>query len=152
MNSSVTYPWYEYVKKTENVHNSYIDNIGILKHETLRNWFRNETFYYLWVWRFLDMSRERHKLSMLIFTSASHHARHPPQVLGELRKSTVFFRDRKSTVWLFSNPQNPPHTLLVHNVIHIPGLISYLGFLFWHFWMTHPPRACVNTCAHVAPN
>ena len=33
-----------------------------------------------------------------------------------------------------------------------PGHIFYQGFLFWHLWMTHPPRAHVNTCAHVAPN
>ena len=33
-----------------------------------------------------------------------------------------------------------------------PGHIFYLGCLFWHLWMTHSPRARVNTCAHVAPN
>ena len=27
--------------------------------------------------------------------------------------------------------------------------IFYLGFLFWHLWTTHPPRARVNTCAQV---
>ena len=29
------------------------------------------------------------------------------------------------------------------------GQPFYLGFLFWHMWMTNPPRACVNTCAQV---
>ena len=33
-----------------------------------------------------------------------------------------------------------------------PGPNSYLGFLFWHLWMTHPLRARVNTCVNVAPN
>ena len=33
----------------------------------------------------------------------------------------------------------------MHDVIHIPK--SYLGFLFWHLWMTHPPRACAWTPA-----
>ena len=28
-----------------------------------------------------------------------------------------------------------------------PGQIFYLGFLFWHLWITHPPRACVNANA-----
>ena len=45
----------------------------------------------------------------------------------------------------FQIPQNPPRTLPVHNVIHIPK--SYLGFLFWHLWMTHPPHARVWTLA-----
>ena len=34
-----------------------------------------------------------------------------------------------------------------HDVIHVPGHISYLGFLLWHLWLSHPPRAHVNTCA-----
>ena len=33
-----------------------------------------------------------------------------------------------------------------------PGHNSYLGFLFWHLWMTHPLRTRVNTCINVAPN
>ena len=33
-----------------------------------------------------------------------------------------------------------------------PGRNSYLGFLFWHIWMTHPLCARVNTCVNVAPN
>ena len=35
----------------------------------------------------------------------------------------------------------------MHDVIHIPK--SYLGFLFWHLWMTHPPRTLhrTNPCA-----
>ena len=24
--------------------------------------------------------------------------------------------------------------------------IYYLGFLLWHLWLSHPPRASVNTC------
>ena len=34
-----------------------------------------------------------------------------------------------------------------HHVIHAPTLISYLGFWLWHFWLSHPPRAHMNTCA-----
>ena len=29
------------------------------------------------------------------------------------------------------------------------GQIFYLGFLFWNFWKTHPPRVRFNTCAQV---
>ena len=51
--------------------------------------------------------------------------------------------------WLFQISQNPPCTLPVHDVIHIPGNILSLGILFWHLWTTHPPRVRVNTCAQV---
>ena len=27
-----------------------------------------------------------------------------------------------------------------------PQFISYLGFLLWYLWLSHPPRAHVNTC------
>ena len=37
----------------------------------------------------------------------------------------------------------------MHDVIHIPGHILSLGFLFWHLWTTHPPRASVNICAQI---
>ena len=48
------------------------------------------------------------------------------------------------------NPPNPQRTLPVHDIIHIPkSQFFYLGFLFWHLWMTHPPRMRVNTCAQV---
>ena len=34
-----------------------------------------------------------------------------------------------------------------HDVIHVPAHISYLRFLLWHLWFSHPPRTRVNTCA-----
>ena len=88
---------------------------------------------------------------MMTFPSASHHVRHTPQGLGELRKSTVFLRGRNSTLlfWrknstnsLFSNPPNPPRTLPVHDVIQICwSNFSIRDFYFeiseWH----PPPRA-----------
>ena len=43
-------------------------------------------------------------------------------------------------------------TLLVRDVIHTSWSHFLSGVLFWHLWMTHPPCAHVNTCAHVAPN
>ena len=37
---------------------------------------------------------------------------------------------------------------------HSHPLVSffYLGFLFWHLWMTHPLLVRANTCVNVAPN
>ena len=34
-----------------------------------------------------------------------------------------------------------------HDVFHVPGPISYLGFLLWHLWLSHLPRVRMNTCA-----
>ena len=69
----------------------------------------------------------------------------------QLWKSTFFFQGRKSTHCFFSNPKilSPRFR---HDIIHLPSPISYLGILFWHLWMTHPPRARVNTCVNVVPN
>ena len=49
----------------------------------------------------------------------------------------------------FSKSQNPQPTLPGMTSFTAPSPISYLGFLFWHLWTTHPPRVRVNTCAHV---
>ena len=52
----------------------------------------------------------------------------------------------------YSISQNPQLTLPGMTSFTSPGPNSYLGFLFWHLWMTHPLRARVNTCVNVAPN
>ena len=73
---------------------------------------------------------------MLTFPSAHHHVQHPPQGLGELRKSTFFFGGKNTTHSLFSNPQNPLHTVPVHDVIHHLVPIHIWDFYFdiseWH--------------------
>ena len=80
-----------------------------------------------------------HNLSMLTFPSAPLHVRHLPQGLGELQKSTVFFWGKNSTRWLFSNPQNPPHTLAWRHS-HALVIFSIWDFYFdiseWHILLT----------------
>ena len=50
---------------------------------------------------------------------------------------------------LFSNPKIlSPHFQCVTSLTS-PGSDSYLGFLFWHLWMTHPLRVRVNTCDNI---
>ena len=61
--------------------------------------------------------------------------------------SLVRRQELNSLLFLKSQP-----TLPVRDVTHIPWSNSYLGFLFWHLWMTHPLRVLVNTCINVAPN
>ena len=89
----------------------------------------------------MTWGRERHNLSMTTFPSVPNHVWHSPQSLGELWKPTFFFGGKNSDSWLFSNPQNPLHTFLVHESFTSPWSHFYLGFLFWHLWMTYPPCA-----------
>ena len=63
--------------------------------------------------------------------------------LDEPRKSTFFFRGGNSTHWFF--PNLSPRFQCVTSFTS-PGPNFYLGYLFWHLWMTHLLRARVNTC------
>ena len=133
-------------------------DIGNPKTRNSRNWFRYETFYYLWVkgnstWG----ERGTIFLCWLFHLPHHHHHHHVRHIaanywsgLGEPRKSTFFLRGKNSTA--FSQiPKSSTHAS-EHDVIHLPRPISYLRILFWHLWMTHPPRARVNICVNVAPN
>ena len=82
---------------------------------------------------------------MTTFQSAPQHVRtsRKASASSESQSSSSDAKTRLPN-WLYSNLQNPPRTLPVHDVIHIPRSIFYLGFLLWHV-----RSACVNTCAHV---
>ena len=81
--------------------------------------------------RFFDIRRERHNLSMLTFPSARpQHVWHSPQNHCELAKVTLLLRTARLNSDFFQISQNLPHTLPVHDVIHIPGHILSLGFYF----------------------
>ena len=47
--------------------------------------------------------------------------------------------------------QNPQPIASGHDVIHIPSLISYPGFLLWNLWLSYSSRTCMNTCAQCVP-
>ena len=128
-----------------NVHNVHIYNIGIPKHKTLPiSLFRYETFYYLWVKRFFDIRKEIH----LTFPSAPNHVRTRRKATASQRKSTFFFRPQNSTLF-FKSPKILRARFWCMTSFTYPSHTFYLGFLFWHIWMTHPSRARVNTCARL---
>ena len=119
--------------------------------------FRYETFYYLWVKRFFNMKKRGTIFLCWLFHLPPNHAWHPPQGLVELRKSSVFFRGRNSTHWLFSNPPNPPCTLPVRDVTHVPRS-QFLSGIFhfdiseWHIlsaraWTPALMLHLTNPCA-----
>ena len=114
--------------------------------------------YYLWIKGYSTWGeRERHNLSMLTDfiplalnpTNARRPWRTKLSGLAQVWISTLSFVGRNSTHCFFSNLS--PRFRCVTSPTS-PGPNTYLGFLFWHLWMTHPLRARVNTCVNVAPN
>ena len=77
---------------------------------------------------------------------------HKSSGLVQLWKSTFFLRGKNSTACFFSNLRILSPRFRWMTSFTPPGLISYLGILFWHLWMTHPTCARVNTRVNVAPN
>ena len=65
--------------------------------------------------------------------------------LGEPQNKFVPSKSETQLTALFQIPQILSAS--GHDVIHVPGPIAYLGILFWHLWLSHPPRTRVNTCA-----
>ena len=66
-----------------------------------------------------------------------------------LNVDSLVKRQELSSCCFFSNPKILSPLFRCVTSLISPGPNSYLGFLFWHLWMTHPLCACVNTCAHV---
>ena len=132
---------------------------GNPKTRNSRNWFRYETFYCLWVkgystWGekdtiFLCWLLLHRKLS----TQPTRGARSAQSRLASPSTESRLSRSEAGTqLTTFSQiPKSSAHAS-GHDVIHLASLDSYLGFLFWHLWMTHPLYTRVNTCVNVAPN
>ena len=103
-------------------------------------------------WRFFDMRRETHNF----FLCWLFHLTPTPSQTTGLALASSENRLLSSSVeshlfFFFFKFQNPQPIASGHDVIHVPGPISYLGFL-WHLWLSHPPRACLNTytqCVHL---
>ena len=117
-----------------------------------RNCFRYETFIYLFEFKGFSTWGKRDTISFYAdFLIWPHHVRHPAanywSGLGELRKINFLplVSNLKNLFSFFKSP-NPQPIASGHDVIHILSPISYLGFLLWHLWLSHPPRARVNTC------
>ena len=96
--------------------------------------------------RFFDMRRERHNLFLCWLFHLT------PPCVAPRRKLLVWPRRApkidlpKSQLTAFFKSQNPQPISSRHDVIPIPNPISYLGFLLWHLWLSHPPHVHINTC------
>ena len=74
-----------------------------------------------------------------------------PRLKNQLASSSVRSQLASSSIRsqltaFLKNHQNSQPIASGHDVIYTPSPISYLGFLLWHFWLSHSPRASVNTC------
>ena len=136
-------------------------------HKNLRNtgnsydslfWFSYETFIYLFEFKvFRHEERETQFLTMLTgrrssaldsLTQQTRGTFHrPPTGLTEARPNIDYLPlDSNLKKLFFFKFQNPQPIAPGHDVIHVPGPISYLGFLLWHLWLSHPLHTRMNTC------
>ena len=126
-------------------------NIGIWKHSKhLTTFFfgsGTKLFITFLSLRFFDMRRERHNF----FNKRAAHFVDPNwSRLGETKNRLPSSRLESQLTVFFSNSKIVSAS--GHDVIHVPGLISYLGFLLWHLWLSHPPRAREHLRSVCAPN
>ena len=123
-------------------------HIGIRKHSKLVQ--GTKLLFTFLSSRFFDMRRERHTISFYVdFSISPHYVWPPPQTTGlasassENRLASSRLESQLTAFFSYSKILSPAYG---HDVIHVPSLISYLGILLWHLWLSHPPCARVNTC------
>ena len=122
-------------------------NIGIWKKKEISS--GTKLLFTFLSLRFFDMRRERHNFLLCwLFHLTPPRAAPPLQTTGLASASTEnrlngLASNLNSVFFKFPNPQT---ITTRHDVIHIPGPISDLGFLLWHLWLSHPPHVRVNTC------
>ena len=145
-----------------NRHNVHKMFINIYRNPKTRNWFRYETFIYLFEFKGFstwgERERERHTHTHTIFLCWLLLHRQQPtrgtrsaqiRLASPSSESRHFRSEAGTQLSAFLKSPNPQPTLPRMTSFTSPGTNTYLGFLFWHLWMTHPLRARVNTCAHV---
>ena len=114
--------------------------------------------------RFFEMRRERHNFLLCwlfvhrqlsthwLYKRATHFVDPSWSCLGELRKIDFLRPSPDLNSLLFSKFQNPQPIVFGHDVLQVPGPISYLEFSLWYVWLSHPLRSRVNTytqCVHL---
>ena len=131
-----------------------ITHVGIRKTRNTYDslfWFRYETFIYLFEFKvFRHEERDNFFLCWLFHLTPPRAAPHCKLLVWPRRAPKIDLLrpspNLNKLFFFFFKFQNPQPIACGHDVIHIPGQISYLGFLLWHLWWSHPPRARVNTC------
>ena len=119
-----------------------------------RNWFRYETFIYLFGFKvFRQEERERHNF----FLCWLFHLN--PDTCGTFRRPKVVSPRRGPKINLLrqSPKLNSRFFFKSPKSSTLPGMTSFTcpvpfycqGFLLWHLWLSHPPRTRVNSCTQL---
>ena len=134
--------------------------INIYRNPKTRNWFRYETFIHLFELKGFLSWGERDIIFLCwlllhrqLSTQLTRGARSAQICLASPRPESRLPRSEAgSQLTAFSQiSKSSAHASAAWR--HSHALVQfYLGFLFWHLWMTHPLRARLNTCVNLAPN
>ena len=128
-------------------------DIGNLKYPTFTKLVQVRNFI-----TFFDMRRERYNFSMLTafyIVSSQPNQRAAPVAHKFVwprpgrNLNSLVRRQELNSLLFFQIPKilSPRFRCMTS---FIPLWSYFLSeVLFWHLWMTHPPRVRVNTCAHV---
>ena len=126
---------------------THIDNIGIPKHEKHFRLLSSGTK--LLITFELKVFRHKEK-DTPDFSLCPKPRAHPTQGHGEQAKvNRLLPRQEPNSLTFFKIPKILRARFRCMTSFTSPGQPFHLGFLFWHLWMTHPPRAFFNTCAQV---
>ena len=141
----------------QNVHKMFIN---IYRNPKTLNWFRYETFIHRFEFKGFSTWGERDTIFLCwllwhrqLSTQPTCGARSAQiRLASPSSESRLSFGGRNSTHCFFSNPRILSPRFRCVTSLTFLSLNSYLGFSFWHLWMTHPLRARVNTCVNVVAN
>ena len=145
---------------TWNRHNVHKMFINIYRNPKTRNWFRYATFIHLFKFKgFSTWERDTIFLCWLLLhrqlsTQPTRGARSAQSCLASAGPESQLSSSEAGTqLTAFSQIPKILSPWFRHMTSFTsPGHNSYLGFLFWRLWMTHPFYARMNTCINVAPN
>ena len=137
-----------------NVHKMFIN---IYRNPKTRNWFRYETSNHHFEFKGFSTWGERERETQSFYADCFYIVNSQPNLraapvahkivwprtglnLNSLVRrqelNSLLFSNLSPRFWCVTSPTSP-------------GPNSYLGFLFWHHWMTHPLCTLVNTCVNV---
>ena len=140
---------------TWNVHRMFI---LIYRNPQTQNWFRYETFIHHFEFKGYSTWGKRDTIFLCwlllhrqLSTQPTCSARSAQIRLASPSSESRLSRSEERTQ-LTAFSQISAHTSGGWHHSHPLVINSYLGFLFWHLWMTHPLRAPVSTWVNVAPN
>ena len=141
-----------------NRHNVHKMFINIYRNPKTRNWFRYETFIHLFEFKGFSTWGERDSIFLCwlllhrqLSTQRTHGARSAQFRLASPSSESRLSRSEVGTqLTAFSQISAHASGAWRHSHPLVPK--SYLGFLFWHLWMTHPLHTRVNTSVNIVPN